>query len=643
MQKPSSKSKTISKTSSSTKKSGGKAKRSKSARSTDALAHPVVTPPKPGVGEPEIRYIVSMPEPWTHNIEVKLEIDWREAGSQDIALRMPAWTPGSYKIREFARNVSNFQAVDENGKPLAITRSDKDTWQIARKDCAKIIVTYRVYAFEFSVRTPHMDDTHCFFQPSNALVALVDHTHLPCLLEIHPWGDWQIACSLPLVKGSGHIFWASDYDILVDSPVECGNHETRSFVVDGKLHEIAVYGWGNYDLDQWVKDFKAIVVAAKSHFGGKLPYEHYLFILHCMPNTRGGLEHLNSQVSAWDSNDFLPRERYEEFLSLISHEFWHTWNVKRIRPEILGPWDYSREQYTSELWVMEGFTVYYEWLVLVRAGVVSRERFFESWAGEFRRWQDRPGNDVMALDESSFLAWTKLYLADEDFVNTGISYYLKGALVALCLEMELRETSGGKVTLDDVMSTLYQRFGWPKPGFPEGEVQRIVEELTGKSWKSWFRRHLSETKPLKLEKALRTVGLETSFAKVYESGADGVKREIKEKAWAGWELDDSQGKLEVKMVRIGSPASDAGMSGKDELIAINGQRTPNIAAADKVLKLLNKGDVIRASVFRGERLLHCDITLDARPAGQLLIGISERATPAQVKQLDDWLTLPNKR
>ncbi|MCA8940109.1 MAG: M61 family metallopeptidase, partial [Planctomycetes bacterium] len=298
---------------------------------TMAIKHtplpPHPTRPTPKYAEDEVHaiYKVSTPEPWTHNIWVEIEVH-RGDQEGDLVLVMPAWTPGSYKIREFAKNVSHFQAFDAKDKELDWDLDDKQSWRIKAGSRKVVKVKYRLYAFELSVRTPHCDDTHCFFQPTNALMFIQGQLETRSELIIEPFERWQVACPLPTLHGRPNHFVADSYDILADSPVEIGEHDIYSFEVSGKRHDIVIYGFGNHDPEQMVKDFRKIVLQNKRMWGD-LPYENYMFILQLLPKMRGGLEHLNSQVSQWDSYNFDTREGYEDFLSLISHEFFHLWNV----------------------------------------------------------------------------------------------------------------------------------------------------------------------------------------------------------------------------------------------------------------------------------------------------------------------------
>ena len=599
---------------------------------------------------PHVHYRVGMPQPWTHVYEVTVIIPALD--QHDIELCMPAWTPGSYMIREFARNVFALEAwaggSAAKGKRLDVTRVDKDTWRVHQKKQGVVTVRFCSYAFEHSVRTAHLDDTHGFFQPTNILPYVKGRLDLAAVLEIEPFGDWRIACPLPRVTSRANSWFANDYDTLADSPVECGNFETTSFAVDGKPHEIAVYGWGNYNLEAMCHDFEAIVRAQKKMFGNKLPYDNYVFIIHALPECRGGLEHLNSQVSHFPSMDFVQRDRYLDFLSLISHEYFHIWNVKRIRPAVLGPFDYSREQYTDELWICEGLTVYYEWLMLLRAGRATREDVLAAWCKDIETWENTPGQHVMSVREASFLAWTRYYRQDENYVNTGISYYLKGGLIGMLLDIRMREMSGGRLSLDDVMRRLLADYGWPKPGFGKGTLESVVEELTGESWRTWFRHHLDDAGPLELGKALRVMGLElkrapkTNGKGPASNGAPGTQEAVlaphgKHEPWLGWDLKARAGMLIVSAVRTGSPAMDGGISAKDELLALDGARVKTLEEVAALLAMYKPGDQVEIAVFRRDMLRTLTVHVGERESGKRVIVPLAGASATAKRLLKGWL------
>ncbi len=660
----------------------------KSAAASGVPAHPVAAQPALRPGQPEIRYRVRMPKPWTHNLEITIELKGLDPG--EAVLRMPSWTPGSYKIREFCRNVSHFRAFDGAGELIRHSQTAKDTWRVPVGADGVVRAAYRIYSFELSVRTPHVDDRHGFFQPTNALMFVEGQLETPATLTVEPYQGWKVFCPLPylekasrrggkapsnvqpgsdwtpltLAEAQSHSpdpvtlygpvkaakdgttgpgpasFVAASYDVLADAPVECGDHPSVVFAVGGKRHEIAAHGWGNFDLKQMAGDFPGFIKAASAMFGGKLPYQNYLFVLHFLPNNRGGLEHLNSQVSAWPSQNLETREQYEDFLSLISHEFFHTWNVKRIRPEMLGPFDYTSEQYTDDLWVMEGFTVYYEWVMLARGGLVTRDRVWRSIEQEVNRWDDRPGNLVMPLDESSRLAWVKLYLADENFVNTGVSYYLKGFLVAGCLDMELRARTKGKQSLDDLMRRLYADFGWPKPGFPKGTVQALAEEIAGGPLTDFWQRHLHSADPLDLSAFLGPVGLELVRDNTPPPiPANGDTTPRTEQPYLGWEIRSGAPGIGITVaaIRDGSPASDAGLSAKDEVIALNGIRVSTAAEAELLIRRNGIGKPLEVAFFRDGQLRSLTTKPTSGPAGRWRVMPVARPTAAQVAAQNAWL------
>jgi predicted metalloprotease with PDZ domain len=564
---------------------------------------------------PHIHFTVAMPDPASHNFEVTAQVSGVGA---DAVLVFAAWTPGSYKIREFGKNVNRFSV-----KGGSVELLDKQSYEITRIKGGKFTASFQLYANELSVRTPHLDDTHGFFLGTNVLPYLEGDDGLPAECEytvtIKPFTGWKVATSLPSVRGKANTWRAESYDVLGDTPFEIGTHEVHSFEVRGIKHDIAFYGYGNYDVQRILKDTRKIVAAQARHFGG-LPYDYYLFIHHMTPDSGGGLEHLNSCVCGWPSWKFNKEEDYQRFIRLVSHEFFHTWNVKRIRPEILGPFDYSREQHTRALWVMEGLTQYYERLWCTRAGVTPVQTLLDAYAETIEREDDRPGRKVMSLEHSSWLAWTKLYHADENFPNTAVSYYSRGAQVGMLLDAKIRTATGGRKSLDDVMKLAFKRYGWPKPGFPERGFEDLCEEVAGVKLTKFWSDHVRGTRELDYGEFLETFGL------VLERTAKGAK------ASHGMNLNGNK----VAAVFDGSPAAKAGMQAKDEIIAVNGHRVTEKTLTER-LDEHKPGQQVELAVFRRERLVTHKFKLGSRPAGKLKLTLADKPTAEQKRNRKSWL------
>ena len=395
-----------------------------------------------------MRYRVSMQHPHSHLFEVEAVL--ADPGPSPV-LAMPVWTPGSYLVREFARHVEGIEADDGAGRKLPVVRLDKHRFRVEAGGAAQVRVRYRVYANELTVRTAHLDGTHGFWNGANLFLYAEGRVDEPVELTVEPPPGWRVATAM---DGGPTRFTARDYHELVDSPVEVGTHALATFEALGKRHEVAISGRGHVDLPRFAADLKKIVEHLGGLMGG-LPYERYLFIVHLTDKRRGGLEHERSTTLAVARTAFFPRESYEETLALAAHEFLHLWNVKRLRPAALRPYDYSREQYTRLLWWFEGVTSYYDRLTLVRTGLGEAKGWLKHLGEEWTGLSRQPGAGKMSLEEASLTAWVKYYRPDENSPNSAVSYYQKGELVALCLDLALRRAGG---SLDDLLRGLHARY-----------------------------------------------------------------------------------------------------------------------------------------------------------------------------------------
>lgn len=595
-----------------------------------------------------ITYSISMLRPHTHRYEVALDIHPVDVPSLDLAL--PAWTPGSYLIRDYARHVQQFAATDERGELLPWQKIDKTTWRITTGNARSVRVTYQVYAFDLSVRTSHLDGTHGYFNPSNICMYHCGHAHEPCVVHVQTPSEWRVTTGLERIKaaeegGGWATFRAHDYDELADSPFECGTHRLLTFEVDGVPHEIALWGRGNEDERQILADTRTIVETTRTMFGG-LPYARYVFIVHLVDGGYGGLEHRNSVSNIIDRWGFRPARSYEKFLALTAHEFFHVWNVKRIRPAPLGPFDYTRENYTRQLWVMEGITSYYDHLILLRAGLISRERYLETIADDIKLLQSQPGRALQSLEQSSFDAWIKFYRPDENGPNSSVSYYLKGSLVALLLDLEIRRRTGGARSLDDVMRYLYAEYAGDqvhdlysgtvakRPGFDDDDgFCRAVEAVAGEeggAYRAFLARAVAGTDELEYDRAFESVGLRLVWGHSLEKEHDHLP------AWHGLRLKTEHGRLKVSVVLAGGPGESAGMYAGDELIALDGIRIDEERLKARLAER-TPGDTVVFSLFRRDDLLHIPLQLAEAPPDTLTIKPVEAPSEEQQRLLEGWL------
>lgn len=598
-----------------------------------------------------IRYTVSMPQPETHLFHVEVTISGLPQSVYDFV--MPSWTPGSYLIREFARHVQEFQALDISGAPLPWRKLNKNTWRVEGGG-ESVTLHYRVYANELTVRTSHLDTSHGYFNGANLFVYLEGQRSHPVELRVAPaHPDWKVATGLPAAPsnygaGNGgsarpraestgalrYAFRADDYDHLIDCPVEISNHRLLRFEVDGVPHRIAIWGHGNEDPERLRADAKAIVQAARDIFGG-LPYDDYLFILHLTERRGGGLEHRNSSTNAVSRWSFRKPADYERAIALLAHEFFHTWNVKRILPASFQDFEYRWETYTRLLWVMEGFTTYYELVLLQRAGLISAERMLAILGERILRLLQTPGRHFQSAESASFDAWIKLYRPDENTQNTTVSYYLKGSLIALLLDIEIRARTGNARSLDDVLVNTYRTYTLQDRGISDEDFLAVCEEVAGGSLQAFFDDYVRGVAELPFEEYLAKAGLSMTFG--YKGDEYGERA-----AGLGVRVKDEDGHTLVQTVFSDGPAYHADISPGDEIIAIDGYRVGNDTIGDR-LGDRQIGERVTVTYFRRDELRAVEITLGQRPYNRLSITPEPAASADQRALYEHWLgaTWPN--
>ena len=576
--------------------------------------------------EPGIRYRISIPRPATHLVRVAIEID---DAPTSLALRLPAWIPGSYLVREFARHVQGFRATDDAGRSLPWHKTRKDTWLIETQVGHRVCVELDVYANELSVRTSHVDATHAFLNPPNLLPYVEGRTDEPVTVDIVDAPDgWQVHAALSMAGQPGS-YLAHDYDELADSPIHVGPDPSITFQVEGKTHTIATWGHGNVDLPRLAADVERIVQAEAALFGA-LPYERYLFILLLTDGGRGGLEHRTSTALMVPRFNLRAGTTYERALRLVAHEFFHTWNVKRIRPAWEGGRiDYATENYTRLLWAMEGITDYYSPLSLRRAGLMTPARYLEVLGEHMSELAETPGRQVQSLEEASFDTWIKYYRPDEHSVNSSVSYYLKGALASLLLDLEMRRRTAGEHSLDDVMRLLWVRHGLTDQPVPEAGYRSAVQEVAGGDWDAFFASAIAGRDDLNYGPALAAVGL------TIEWRADANASP----AWLGLRLRTEAGRTRVASVLSNGPAWGTGLSAGDELLALDGFRIDE-SSMDSRLRDYRPGDTAMLAAFRRDELVQVPITLTERPATRATVGKARRANVRQRALYEGWMHAP---
>lgn len=597
---------------------------------------------------PEISFTVRMSKPHTHLLEVEMNVRRKSnAPAPEVDLVMPVWTPGSYLIREYERHVQDFAATDAGGHALQWSKVNKNTWRVLTNGAREWRVSYQVYANELSVRTNELDDRHAFWNNAALLMYLDNFLNVPATLHVEPFAGWKVATGLPTLAearrifpnavagntnatADGQTFYAENFDVLYDSPVEVGAFQTLTFEVKNVPHRIVIDGEGNYEPERLRDDVKKIVEAEVAMMGGEIPYRNYTFLVFLRSTGGGGLEHLNSTALIFRRFNFRDEDEYRSILSTIAHEYFHLWNVKRIRPDALGPFDYTRENYTKLLWVAEGLTEYYANVFLRRAGLIADTDYLQARAKDIQDLQNTPGRLEMSLEEASFDAWVKYYRQDENAVNSQISYYDKGAIVGLLLDLEIRRKTSGAKSLDDVMRALYTDFFKKGRNYTPGDFQRLAEQTAGASLDSFFSRFVRGRDELDYNAALVAAGLQLDT-----TGAAG-RRPPTEQAFLGADLDQDNDRLLIKKVYAGAPAYDQGLNAGDQIVALDGMRVTRDSFLARIAEK-RPGDVAHLTIFRKDDLRAFDIKLGARINVEYHIVPVPNVSAEQTRLYHDWL------
>jgi len=581
-----------------------------------------------------IHYDVSCLAPNTHYFDITLTVERADEGP--LRLSMPAWTPGAYKVENYAGRVHAEHFEDGSGRKLAFTKPDKSTWEVARAG-KTVVAKYKVFGLDLGIHRSYLDDARAVVNGNSVFMGAVGHEGETIEVRFRIPNGWKrIETGLEPVRGRPDSFRAADYDELIDCPVFMGNPVVETFKVRGVPHRLVMEGPGNYDLAQLVEDTRKIVESAAEVFGG-LPYKHYTFLCELSPDRFNGLEHRNSTHMIFPRWTWQPRKDYVIALSLISHEFFHTWNVKRLRPAGLGPFDYSKETYTPLLWFAEGFTSYYDLLLLRRAGCISPREFLDEVGREIRRLKMTPGRLVHSLEDSSRDAWIKLYQGHADSPNTTISYYNKGSLFGMALDLTLRDATRGKKSLDDVMRLLYQRF-YEKDdrGFDPKDVEDACREVAGKSQKAVFDLIVRGTAEVDWARYLELAGLE--LASKQEPTAPEKLRHgdvSKRKAYLGIKLSSGKPAV-VGNVLTDGPAAEAGICAGDELIAMDDQRVDD-GRIEKLLAFWGPGKRVKITLARAGVMQERELTLAQRPVHDFSIQPRARAAALQQTVCRGWV------
>jgi predicted metalloprotease with PDZ domain len=575
-----------------------------------------------------IRYRISFSDRRHHAVDVT---GWIPAGGADtLELVLPVWAPGSYLVRDFARNVERLTAEDGGGGPLAVEKSAKHRWRIRFGGAREARVDWRVYARRMSVQECFVDGELAILHLAALLPAVAGREREPLRLEVETPPEWaRLEVPLERLPGEPAAFLAPDYDALLDAPVYAGNGEARDFEAGGIPHRVIDDGGaGLWDGERAASDLAAIA-AEEQRLWGVVPYRRYLFVNLLHGDGGSGLEHRDSTVLLTDPFRTRSRKAYLGWLGLAAHELFHAWNVKRLRPVELGPFDYERENYTRSLWVAEGVTSYYDDLLVRRAGLATDEEYLRFLSEHLEKHETRPGREVQPLADASFDTWIRFYRPDETTANTQVSYYVKGALVAWLLDVEIRRASGDERSLDDLLRALWARYSGER-GFAEEELRALAAELAGRDLATFFRDAVDGIAPLDYAPALDWFGLR--LAPVEETPEAGETKP--KKGWLGARFD--AGALTLAEVRRDGPAWEAGLSPGDELVAIDGLRVrPD--GLEARLEAYPPGTAARLLVARRLRMTELPVVFGAEPPARFKLEADPAATAGQLARRQAWL------
>ena len=598
---------------------------------------------------PAHHYSIRPANPAAHVFEVRLTVANPNPEGQEFA--MPAWIPGSYMIRDYARHVISARA-ESDGRDVELTKLDKSRWRAAPVE-RELMLVLEIYAHDESVRGAHLDLTHAFFNGTCVFPAVVGQEALSCEVEILPpekpaGKNWRVATAMKRQGAEQYgfgLYAAADYDELIDNPVEIGELSIGEFEVNGIPHAIAIRGDTRVDMARLCHDLQTICEQHMSLLGAPDDLDRYLFLLNAPGTGYGGLEHRWSSANIC-ARDHLPArgdegvsDEYRTLLGLLSHEYFHLWNVKRMKPAAFTPYDLAVETPTELLWVFEGITSYYDDLALVRSGLIDTESYLELLGRTITRVLRGAGRRRQSIAESSFDAWTKFYKQDANAANAIVSYYAKGSLVALLIDLKLRLETDGEVTLDDVMRVAWERWGKTGKGMPEDGFERLCAEVSGLDVGDFLEAAVRGTGELPLESLLGSHGVTYQLRRSAggkDKGGKSANDVTLPDVWLGADLGARDGRTVITVVHNGGPAERAGISPGDELVALDGLRI-NLAGAEARTRRYKPGDRSDVTVFRGDELMTLRLCWDEAPVDTCYLEFDAEAEEIEASRRQAWL------
>ena len=571
----------------------------------------------------KISYTLKMPRPQNHYFQVEMQVE--QVKQKTATVKLPVWAPGSYLVREFSRHLNQVKAYSLQGAALPLIKKTKNTWEIDLKGQTAFVLKYEVYAFELSVRTSFLDETHGFVSGPSMFMYLDGHKETGGELLVQPHASFKrISTGLTqkseVKQGNNQTFTFENYDQLVDCPIEIGNQFEFDFEAAGVKHTVAMYGEGNFDPER-LKEDMAKIVEEETKVVGVNPNTRYVFIVHNVVGGDGGLEHCNSTVLSVDRWTY-DGGNYINFLNLVAHEYFHLWNVKRIRPIELGPFNYDQEVYTNYLWVMEGFTSYYDELILRRCGFYSQEEMLKKIQIAVNYVESSVGARVQPVAHASFDAWIKAYRPNENSSNTTMTYYSRGMIIASVLDAMIIKQSNGKECLDHLMKDLYETYYVGKNrGFTDTEFKACLSKHTGQDMTAFFQKYIDGTEVIPYSMYFLPLGVEVS-------DVGGVKPVF------GANVTEEGGKVIIKSIRANSSAEDAGLSVNDEVIACMNYRVDK-PMLDALMNGAAVGDEFELTISRDQLMRKVMVKITGQKRSTFIF--TNRHTDASLPLYSYWL------
>ncbi|HEV2316308.1 MAG TPA: PDZ domain-containing protein [Thermoplasmata archaeon] len=576
----------------------------------------------------KILYSVSGFEPLTHRIQIALTV--RGVGGPTVDLVLPVWAPGAYEIRDSSREVERIAARDPSGRELRLERTTKNRWRVHAEGASEIEVRYTVYGHDMVDDGLDATDEHLFLNATRCFPWVDGREAEPVEVELHLPAGWKSYAELPKVVDHPVRYRAPDFEELVDTPIDCGTPVELELRASGIPHRLVFCGGpGNYELHRIEEDVRKVVEAQIRYFDGS-PVNSFTFFVHLKDRRDGGLEHRASTSLVVERNSFRPESEYQRFLELVSHEYFHLYNVKRIRPKAFIPFDYRTEVYTRQLWWMEGTTDYVSHLLVRRAGLITPKRYLIGLAELSRRLLLHTGREHQSLEEASFAAWVDYYNKYEETPNQSVDYYLKGHLVSMCLDLEILTRTETKSSLQTVFRLLWREFGSRDRGLAEGELYQVADRATGLELGPFFDSYVRGTTEVDLAHYFGLAGLK--FEPAPTPPEDPIRSDP---AYLGIDYVNDGGRVRVRGVLDHTPARRAGISPGDEIIALNGARVLHEGFPD-ALGRIAPGEEFRVDLFRRGVLRAIQVTAGKAPPSKYVIVPDPSASPLQRKVYESW-------